>query len=95
MLRVLLPIEGRTRVVVLTREGCHLCNEAINLVERHVGPGDWSCLDVDLHPALQKRFTDHVPVVFVDGRLLSYWTLPEARLADALAGEDWASPPLL
>lgn len=78
------------RVVVLTRQGCHLCTEALGLVE-DVAP-DRVALDVDADPALRARYTDHVPVVFVDGRLFAYWTLDRDRLADALAGGAWSAP---
>ena len=34
---------------------------------------------------LRARWTDHVPVTFVDGRVLSYWVLDADRLRAALA----------
>ncbi|MCT1458665.1 glutaredoxin family protein [Aestuariimicrobium sp. p3-SID1156] len=89
------PLDAGARVIVLTREGCHLCSEALNTVQAHCAPGTWAGLNVDDHPTLRERYTDHVPVVFVDGRLLAYWSLDEGQLASALAGADWSSPPSL
>lgn len=87
------PLDTGTRVVVISRTGCHLCHEAINVVARACPPGGWVDLDVDDHPELVERYSDHVPVVFVDGRLLSYWTLEAAQLQHALGSADWSSPP--
>lgn len=47
----------------------------------------WQAVDVDDDGALRTKFTDHVPVTFVDQRPLSYWFLDESRLRDSLQGE--------
>ncbi len=81
------------RVVVITRQGCHLCEQAIATLEQ-VAPGQWSAVDVDLDEQLRNRYTDHVPVTFVDGHLVAYWTLDEGLLRRALAGDRPAPPAL-
>lgn len=54
-------------VTVYTRAGCHLCDEAIDLLRRHgLSP---VLVDIDSNPDLRERFTTCVPVVEVDGRL--------------------------
>ena len=61
--------ESAERVVVLTRQGCHLCDEAIAQVAAicaETGEG-YAVVDVDSDPELQRRYTDQVPVTFVDG----------------------------
>lgn len=84
-------------VVLLTRTGCHLCQEAEPIVasacERH-GSG-LRVLEVDSDEGLRARFTDHVPVLFVRGALLDYWRVDEGRLHDALDGRAVAPPPAL
>ncbi|MGA4668859.1 glutaredoxin family protein [Propionibacteriaceae bacterium Y1923] len=80
---------------MLSRVGCHLCEQAEQVAEQLCGPEEWARVDVDADPALAARYTDHVPVVWVDGRLLAYWTLSESQLRDALAGHDWPAPPQL
>lgn len=79
---------GEPRVVVLTREGCHLCDEAIAVVAAvcaETGDG-WSTRDVDADPELRRRYTDEVPVTFVDGNQHDYWRVDPVRLRAALAG---------
>lgn len=71
----------------LTRDGCHLCVEAEAVLQRtcgELGVG-WRSIDVDTVEHLKTRYTDHVPVTFVDGELLGYWFLDDAALRTALA----------
>jgi hypothetical protein len=42
--------------------------------------------DVDADPADRERWTDHVPVVLLDGRQHSLWFVDEDALAAALRG---------
>ncbi|WP_203568976.1 glutaredoxin family protein [Aestuariimicrobium ganziense] len=90
----------QARVVLVTRSGCHLCEQAADTIAQSVAAGSVgadqvSTLDVDADDDLRRRYTDHVPVVFVDGRLFAYWVLEPGRFEHALAGGDWASPPPL
>ena len=39
---------------------------------------------IDDDPDLQRRFTDEVPVTFVDGRQHDFWRVDETRLRAAL-----------
>jgi len=57
-------------VVVYSRKGCHLCEvvkESLNKLSRR-GGFIWQEVDVDADVELRRRFTDEVPVVFIDGR---------------------------
>jgi glutaredoxin len=57
----------RPRVVLYTRDGCHLCEEALRVLEAHgVTP---ECIDIDAIPELRERFDTCVPVVAVDGKI--------------------------
>ena len=79
------PRAART-VELLSRAGCHLCDDARRLVERvtaEAGVG-WTETDVDADPALRAEFGDLVPVVRVDGKELGYWRIDEGRLRRAL-----------
>ncbi|GAA3535522.1 thioredoxin family protein [Aeromicrobium flavum] len=75
------------RVVVYSRAGCHLCEAAEQLVAQVVADtGDgWARVDIDTDPDLQQRFTDQVPVTFVDGRQHDFWRVDPDRLRAALA----------
>ena len=75
------------RVVVLTRQGCHLCQQAIEVVAALCAEtGDsYATRDVDADPALARRYTEQVPVTFVDGAQHDFWRVDPARLRAALA----------
>lgn len=74
------------RVVVYGRQGCHLCEEAVAVVRRVcAATGDtWTEVDVDEDPDLLDRFSEEVPVTFVDGRQHDFWRVDETRLRAAL-----------
>ncbi|WP_139982770.1 glutaredoxin family protein [Nocardioides litoris] len=75
------------RVTLYSRAGCHLCEEAEAVVARVCADlgEEYAVVDVDGDPELQRRFTDEVPVTFVDGRQHDFWRVDEARLRTALA----------
>ncbi|WP_181311849.1 glutaredoxin family protein [Nocardioides campestrisoli] len=77
------------RVVVYGRQGCHLCDDVLDVVRRVCAEtGDsWTEVDVDQDAELEDRFTEEVPVTFVDGRQHDYWRVDETRLRAALARE--------
>ena len=81
-----MPVAQR-KVELLTRAGCHLCDDARRLVERVAGEAGvpWGERDVDGDAGLRAEYGDLVPVVLVDGRELGYWRIEEARLRHALA----------
>ena len=75
------------RVTLYTRPGCHLCDVAREVVERvcaELGE-EYAEVLIDADPELRERFTDEVPVTFVDGRQHDFWRVDEARLRAALA----------
>ena len=82
------PVQPRVRL--LTRDGCHLCAEARTVVEAVCAETGDAYEEVDLDqaaqadPALLRRYTDEVPVTFVDGRQHDYWRVDPARLRAAL-----------
>lgn len=67
-----MPETDPANVVVYTREGCHLCDDAIETVERVADsvsrPVDIETVDVDADPDLRERYGERVPYVTVDGR---------------------------
>ena len=74
------------RVTLYTREGCHLCEAAREVVSRvcaDLGEA-FDEVDVDGDDELRARFTDEVPVTFVDGRQHDFWRVDEQRLRTAL-----------
>jgi glutaredoxin len=75
------------RVVVLTRQGCHLCEQAIEVVATVCAKtGDsYTTRDVDADPELLRQYSDQVPVTFVDGAQHDFWRVDPTRLRAALA----------
>jgi glutaredoxin len=70
------------RLQLLTRAGCHLCVPAAETLARI---GEEAGLvpeevDVDADPELQAEYGDRVPVVLLDGREHSYFTVDVPRL---------------
>ena len=78
--------DSEPRVLVLTRPGCHLCEEAISVVESVVAEtGDsYEERNVDRDPELLRRYSEQVPVIFVDGRQHDFWRVDPGRLRAAL-----------
>ena len=75
-----------SRVVLYSRAGCHLCDEARSVVAEEcdrAGAG-WREVDVDADPQLQARYGEYVPVVEVDGTVQGFWHLDPARVREAL-----------
>jgi glutaredoxin len=75
------------RVTLYTREGCHLCEAAREVVARVCAELGESFVevDVDTDEVLRARYTDEVPVTLVDGRQHDFWRVDEQRLRAALA----------
>ncbi|MGH8824223.1 MAG: glutaredoxin family protein [Jiangellaceae bacterium] len=79
---------SRSRVLLLGKPGCHLCDEARRVVSRVCAEMDvaWEERSIVGDPELQRRYGEQVPVTFVDGRQHDFWQVDEARLRSALAG---------
>ncbi len=77
---------GQPRVRLYGRPGCHLCDvarEVIAEVCAELGETyDEESIDDD--PELQRRFTNEVPVTFVDGKQHDFWRVDPQRLRTAL-----------
>jgi glutaredoxin len=57
-------------VVVYSRRGCHLCEVVKDTLTnaRDKAEFQWCEVDIDTDPELRRKYTDDVPVVFIDGR---------------------------
>ena len=74
-----------SRVVMIGKPGCHLCDDARAVIERVVAETGDSFAEValDSDPDLA-RYAEEIPVTFVDGRQHDYWRVDEGRLRAAL-----------
>jgi Glutaredoxin-like domain (DUF836) len=69
---------------LLSRPDCHLCHEMRADVDRLLGsePHAWEIVDVDSDDELARRWSDAIPVLFVNGRFFAKYRIPKlaARL---------------
>ncbi len=81
------PMSLLREVIVYSRKGCHLCEiikEKLSKLERR-GGFRWHEVDVDMNEDLKRRFTDEVPVVFIDGRKAFKYRMDEHEFLKKLA----------
>jgi len=74
------------RVTLYSRPDCHLCDDARAVIESvcaELGES-YDEVFIDDDPELRERFTDEVPVTFVDGRQHDFWRVSPDRLRAAL-----------
>ncbi len=77
-----------TELIFLTKTGCHLCDEARDVVERVAA--EFSAVqlrEIDIYddPKLVMRYGEDIPVVIIDDRVHATWRVDEARLRARLA----------
>ena len=74
--------DAPARLTLLTRAGCHLCETAAETLTRIGAEAGLvpDSVDVDADPELQAEYGDRVPVVLLDGREHSYFTVDVVRL---------------
>jgi hypothetical protein len=77
-----------TRLTLITRVECHLCDVAKEAMARVAAAAgeEWREVDVDSDPQLQAEYSDRVPVVLLDGKEHGYWRVEEERLLRDLKG---------
>lgn len=74
------------RVTLYGKPGCHLCDDAREVIARvcaEVGTS-YDEVDITTDPALQQQFGEQIPVTFVDGSQHDFWRVDERRLRAAL-----------
>ena len=72
-----------TEIVVYSRAGCHLCEEAIAAIVALHGEGYRFALheiDIESDELLLRRHLERIPVVEVDGTVVSELVLDQADL---------------
>ncbi len=74
------------RVTLYSKPGCHLCDEARQVIQRVCADLGEAYEEVDItgDPDLAVRFAEEIPVTFVDGRQHDFWRVDEKRLRAAL-----------
>jgi len=76
-----------SRVRLLSKPGCHLCEDAeavVAAVCADVGE-TFEVVDVTLDPELLATYGEQIPVTFVDGAQHDFWRVDPVRLRAALS----------
>jgi glutaredoxin len=70
------------RLTLLTRPGCHLCDEAKQALGRiAAATGEtWTEIDITGDDELEQEYGIRLPVILLDGAEHGYWRVEEARL---------------
>jgi glutaredoxin len=76
------------RIIVYSRQGCHLCDDAAAVLARHGLAFD--TVDIDADPELQSRYNECVPVVSVNGKERFRGRVDERLLRRLLRGGELA-----
>jgi hypothetical protein len=75
-----------TRITLIGRPGCHLCDDARAVVEQvagELGVG-WEERSIEDDAELRAQWADHIPVTLVDGRPHDFFRVSPERLRSAL-----------
>lgn len=75
------------RITLITRQGCHLCDDARAVVSRVADDlgVTWQERSIDDDEALREQYWEQIPVTLVDGAPHDFWRVSEGRLRTALA----------
>ena len=78
---------GRPRVTLIGKPGCHLCDEAREVVARVTAElgEEYEELSILDDEALKQRYWEQIPVTLVDGEQHDFWRVSADRLRAALA----------
>jgi len=78
--------ESGARITLLSRAGCHLCDDARAVIARvaaDLGVG-WEERNVTLSADDLAQYSEMIPVTFIDGVQHDFWRVSEDRLRAAL-----------
>ncbi|MGO9078439.1 MAG: glutaredoxin family protein [Streptosporangiaceae bacterium] len=75
------------RVTLLSRPGCHLCEQARAVIEKVAAELDvqWEERDITQSPDDLAAYSEMIPVTLIDGVQHDFWRVSEERLRAALA----------
>jgi glutaredoxin len=82
---------GNTRqahvITLLTRPGCHLCDDARSVIERVAADlgVSWQERDITRSESDLRAYGEMIPVTLIDGVQHDFWRVSEQRLRIALS----------
>lgn len=62
-------MKSTSEVIIYTRPGCHLCEEAKTAINASGCEGEFILTEVNIDddPLLRERYGDDIPVIFING----------------------------
>lgn len=77
---------GTHKVTLLSKPGCHLCDDARVVIAEVAGElgVPWEELDITADEELYARWWEQIPVTLVDGVQHDFWRVSADRLRAAL-----------
>ncbi|AQZ67356.1 putative redoxin [[Actinomadura] parvosata subsp. kistnae] len=75
------------RITLLGKPGCHLCDDAREVIARVAGElgVPWEEVSIESSAELQEKYWEMIPVTLIDGVQHDFWRVDEARLRAALS----------
>ena len=75
-----------TVITVYSRTGCHLCQDAIELLETMKVELEFSIdvILIDDNPELEKLYGEQIPVTQIDGQHHDFWRIDPERFRSSL-----------
>ena len=73
------------RIVLVTRQGCHLCEEALRLLQELDAQPELA--DVDADDELHRLYDFRVPCVLIDGAVVAEGRITREQLVTALGSK--------
>ncbi|GAA1609628.1 hypothetical protein GCM10009733_002340 [Nonomuraea maheshkhaliensis] len=75
------------RITLLGKPGCHLCDDAREVIARVAGElgVPWEEVSIESSAELTEKYWEMIPVTLIDGVQHDFWRVDEARLRAALA----------
>ena len=89
------PDETPPRVVLYSKPGCHLCDDARSVVDRVCAElGEmYDEIDITTSEDLVRTYGEEIPVTLVDGHRHDFWRVDAERLRQVLSlPADWPGP---
>ena len=77
---------GAPTITLLSRPGCHLCDDARVVISRVAGElgVPWTERDITLSEDEVRAYGEMIPVTLIDGVQHDFWRVSEDRLRKAL-----------
>jgi len=81
------------RLTLLTKPGCHLCDDAREVLSSVLSSAAVAAADLTVtvdelnildDDALLKKYAEEIPVLLINDRMHSYWHIDPTRLTQAL-----------